>query len=66
MKKTPEKIGSFTLKNGQTVDAYNCCTLDGYVLYYQNQVLAWKSCPLSGIQDFGQLIQPSSFPSIIY
>lgn len=64
--KKAQKIGSFKLKNGQIVDAYNSCTLDGYVLYYQNEVLAWKSCPLAEIQDFGPLIHPGAFPSMTY
>ena len=60
-----KKIGSFRLKNGQSIDTYNCCTTDGYTFYYQNEVLAWKCCALAEIQDFGQLNRPGSFPSTI-
>ncbi|AHF08454.1 MULTISPECIES: hypothetical protein [Desulfitobacterium] len=61
----PKKVGSFTLKDGRTLDAYNCCTTDGYTFYYQNEVLAWKCFALAEIQDFGQLNRPGSFPSTI-
>lgn len=66
MTTTARKIGSFTLKDGQTLEAYNCCTTDGYTFYYQNEVLAWKCCSLAEIQDFGQLNHPGFFPSMIY
>lgn len=62
---SPKKVGSFYLKNGQKIDVYGTCSLDGYCLYYQNEVLAWKSYPLSEIKDFGELMVLGNFPSAI-
>jgi hypothetical protein len=65
MQTVPQKIGTLTLKNGKNIEVYHSCCLDGYCFYYQNEVFLWKSCPISEIRDFGQLLYAGNLPAAI-